>query len=156
MSELRKKLEELASLAARANVDVAAELDAVGRKIDAAPHQEDAWRRVEMARHPDRPTTLEYAQRVFDDFLELHGDRRYGDDLALVGCGRKRRERENANFIPSAMQTHGELPKATLGAPRAKFGGQKGNPHEKIVGTPLRKLQGNRQSTDQYFFRGGL
>ena len=85
MSELRKKLEELASLAARANVDVAAELDAVGRKIDAAPHQEDAWRRVEMARHPDRPTTLEYAQRVFDDFLELHGDRRYGDDLALVG-----------------------------------------------------------------------
>jgi acetyl-CoA carboxylase carboxyl transferase subunit alpha len=85
MSDLRRKLEELRGIAARANLDISAELEAVGRKLDAALPREDAWRRVELARHPDRPTTLEYAQRVFDDFLELHGDRGYGDDLAMVG-----------------------------------------------------------------------
>jgi acetyl-CoA carboxylase carboxyl transferase subunit alpha len=85
MSDLRGKLEELRSLAARSNVDIAAELEAVGRKLPAASPQDEAWRRVELARHPDRPTTLEYAQRLFDDFIELHGDRGYGDDLAMVG-----------------------------------------------------------------------
>jgi acetyl-CoA carboxylase carboxyl transferase subunit alpha len=85
MSDLRRKLDELASLAASSNVDISAELEALGRRLDAAPVREDAWRRVELARHPDRPTTLEYAQRMFDDFLELHGDRGYGDDPAMVG-----------------------------------------------------------------------
>jgi acetyl-CoA carboxylase carboxyl transferase subunit alpha len=85
MSDLRGRLEELRNLAARSNVDIAAELEAVGRKLEAASPQDEAWRRVELARHPDRPTTLEYAQRIFDDFLELHGDRGYGDDLAMIG-----------------------------------------------------------------------
>lgn len=85
MSDLRGKLDELRDLAARANVDIASELEAVRRKLDAAPASDEAWRRVELARHPDRPTTLEYAQRIFDDFLELHGDRGYGDDPAMVG-----------------------------------------------------------------------
>ena len=85
MSDLRGRLEELRNLAARSNVDISAELEAVGRKLEAAPPGDEAWRRVELARHPDRPTTLEYAQRVFDDFLELHGDRGYGDDPAMVG-----------------------------------------------------------------------
>jgi acetyl-CoA carboxylase carboxyl transferase subunit alpha len=85
MSDLRRKLDELKGIAERSNLDIAAELEAVGRKIDAASPREDAWRRVEIARHPDRPTTLEYAQRMFDDFLELHGDRGYGDDPAMVG-----------------------------------------------------------------------
>ena len=85
MSDLRRKLDELTSLAARSNVDIAAELEAVSRKLEAAPSSDEAWRRVELARHPDRPTTLEYAQRIFDDFLEPHGDRGYGDDPAMVG-----------------------------------------------------------------------
>jgi acetyl-CoA carboxylase carboxyl transferase subunit alpha len=85
MSDLRGKLEELRNLAARSNVDIGAELEAVGRKLEAVSPQDEAWKRVELARHPDRPNTLEYAQRIFDDFLELHGDRGYGDDLAMVG-----------------------------------------------------------------------
>ncbi|MCX7029787.1 MAG: acetyl-CoA carboxylase carboxyl transferase subunit alpha, partial [Spirochaetes bacterium] len=85
MSDLKAKLSELRDLAARSNVDVSAELAALDRKLGGSPPSDEAWRRVEMARHPDRPTTLEYAQRIFDDFLELHGDRTYGDDLALVG-----------------------------------------------------------------------
>jgi acetyl-CoA carboxylase carboxyl transferase subunit alpha len=40
---------------------------------------------MQLARHPQRPTTLEYIQNIFTDFMELHGDRMYGDDLAIVG-----------------------------------------------------------------------
>jgi acetyl-CoA carboxylase carboxyl transferase subunit alpha len=53
--------------------------------VDAAlssPH----WQRVQLARHPKRPHSLDYIQRLFTDFQELHGDRRYGDDPAIV-CG---------------------------------------------------------------------
>ncbi len=46
--------------------------------------ENDAWRRVLLARHPQRPYTLDYIQILFTDFMELHGDRRFGDDHALV------------------------------------------------------------------------
>jgi len=45
----------------------------------------DAWERVLLARHPQRPYTLDYVQHLFTDFTELHGDRRFADDPALVG-----------------------------------------------------------------------
>ncbi len=53
--------------------------------------ENEAWRRVELARHPERPTTLQYAEKIFDDFIELHGDRTFGDDPALVGRHRAAR-----------------------------------------------------------------
>ncbi len=43
------------------------------------------WDRVQLARHPDRPHTLDYVDRIFTDFVELHGDRHFGDDPAIVG-----------------------------------------------------------------------
>jgi acetyl-CoA carboxylase carboxyl transferase subunit alpha len=46
----------------------------------------DAWKRTELARHPQRPYTLDYIERVFTDFSEIHGDRRFADDPAIV-CG---------------------------------------------------------------------
>jgi acetyl-CoA carboxylase carboxyl transferase subunit alpha len=46
----------------------------------------DAWRRVQLARHPKRPHALDYIERVFTDFQEMHGDRLFGDDPAIV-CG---------------------------------------------------------------------
>ena len=46
---------------------------------------EAAWRRVQLARHPDRPRTLDLVSRIFDGFVELHGDRAFRDDPALVG-----------------------------------------------------------------------
>ena len=44
------------------------------------------WQRVQLARHPKRPHSLDYIQRLFTDFQEIHGDRRFGDDAAVV-CG---------------------------------------------------------------------
>jgi acetyl-CoA carboxylase carboxyl transferase subunit alpha len=43
------------------------------------------WQKVQLSRHPSRPYTLDYVERLFDDFQELHGDRRFGDDAAIVG-----------------------------------------------------------------------
>ena len=42
------------------------------------------WQRVQVARHPNRPCTLDYVERLFTDFIELHGDRRFADDKAIV------------------------------------------------------------------------
>ena len=83
-----EKLAELKVLADRANMDISRELNALEAKL--RPHapppvSNEAWKRVELARHPERPTTLQYAEKIFDDFLELHGDRTFGDDPAMVG-----------------------------------------------------------------------
>jgi acetyl-CoA carboxylase carboxyl transferase subunit alpha len=49
-------------------------------------HSATAFERVQLARHPDRPHTLDFVERLFEDFVEVHGDRRYADDPAIV-CG---------------------------------------------------------------------
>ncbi|MBI1898339.1 MAG: acetyl-CoA carboxylase carboxyltransferase subunit alpha [Acidobacteria bacterium] len=51
---------------------------------EAATAENAAWQRVQLARHPKRPHSLDYIQRLFTDFLELHGDRAFGDDAAIV------------------------------------------------------------------------
>src|SRR5512135_1548854 len=49
------------------------------------------WQKVQLSRHPNRPYTLDYIERIVDDFVEMHGDRRFGDDPAIVaGVGRFR------------------------------------------------------------------
>ena len=93
MSEnaFRDKLAELKGLADKVNVDISRELVELENKLRTSrtpgggPVENEAWRRVELARHPERPTTLQYAEKIFDDFTELHGDRNYGDDPAMVG-----------------------------------------------------------------------
>jgi acetyl-CoA carboxylase carboxyl transferase subunit alpha len=53
------------------------------------PEPHPAWRRVQLARHPKRPHALDYIERLFPDFQEIHGDRAFGDDAAIVaGLGR--------------------------------------------------------------------
>jgi acetyl-CoA carboxylase carboxyl transferase subunit alpha len=60
------------------------QLEALRQEPSIAP--KDAWARVLLARHPQRPYTLDYIQMLFTDFTELHGDRRFADDPAIV-CG---------------------------------------------------------------------
>ena len=57
-----------------------------------------AWKRVEIARNPKRKTALDYINEIFDEFIELHGDRCYGDDKAMV-CGLGRIENQNYTII---------------------------------------------------------
>ncbi|AEJ20171.1 acetyl-CoA carboxylase carboxyltransferase subunit alpha [Gracilinema caldarium] len=84
-TSITKKIEELKKLAEASGIDVSDELALLESKVKAASKTEMAWRRVELARHPDRPYALDYITRIFDNFIELHGDRYFGDDAAIVG-----------------------------------------------------------------------
>jgi acetyl-CoA carboxylase carboxyl transferase subunit alpha len=61
-------------------------IDTLRREMTAPP---TAWQRTELARHPQRPQSLDYIERVFTDFSEIHGDRGFGDDAAII-CGMAR------------------------------------------------------------------
>ena len=82
---LQKKLNELAALAEETGIDISEEMNQLENKLKEATQTESAWKRVELARHPDRPYSLDYINSIFDDFTELHGDRVFGDDPAIVG-----------------------------------------------------------------------
>jgi acetyl-CoA carboxylase carboxyl transferase subunit alpha len=82
---LQKKVAELQQLAQEAGLDAAEELKSLSIKIQAGSRTEQTWKRVELARHPERPYALDYISRIFDGFIELHGDRCFADDPSIVG-----------------------------------------------------------------------
>jgi len=118
IADLEAKLEDMKKLAGENNVDVS---DAV-RNLDSAIEtlrtetfqNLTRWQRVQLSRHPDRPYTLDYIERICEEFNELHGDRTVRDDPAIVGGiarigeksvmligqqkGRKTKERQHRNF----------------------------------------------------------
>jgi acetyl-CoA carboxylase carboxyl transferase subunit alpha len=89
---LRERLTRLRSLNLLGGTKLSTELEKLQRqleRIQAAPTDEEVWRSVELARHQDRPYTLDYVERLFEDWVELHGDRGRADDAAVViGIGR--------------------------------------------------------------------
>jgi acetyl-CoA carboxylase carboxyl transferase subunit alpha len=83
LSEVERRITELE----KAERGDPAELDNLRARLDRLRESiPSAMDRVRLARHPDRPYTLDYVGRIFTDFFELHGDRKYGDDPAVV-CG---------------------------------------------------------------------
>jgi acetyl-CoA carboxylase carboxyl transferase subunit alpha len=91
---LREQLSRLRSLPLLRGAKLSGELERLQKQLDrivAEPSSEEIWRSVELARHPDRPYTLDYVERLLDDWFELHGDHHHGDDAALIaGLGRFR------------------------------------------------------------------
>jgi acetyl-CoA carboxylase carboxyl transferase subunit alpha len=89
---LRHRLTRLRSLNLLGGTKLSGDLEKLQRQLDrvqAAPTDEEIWRSVELARHQDRPYTLDYVERLLDDWVELHGDRGRADDAALiVGLGK--------------------------------------------------------------------
>lgn len=87
--ELRAKIDELNSVTTEANIDFSEEIAHLETKLaklqDEIYSNLEAWDRVQIARHQQRPTSLDYIHAIFDEFIELHGDRNYGDDEALIG-----------------------------------------------------------------------
>ena len=60
--------------------------------------KQTAWEKVEIARNPKRKTSLDYIEAIFEDFIELHGDRNFKDDKAIV-CGLARIGNQNVTVI---------------------------------------------------------
>jgi acetyl-CoA carboxylase carboxyl transferase subunit alpha len=89
---LRDRLSRLGGLDLLRGARLSGELERLKRQIDrieAEPTDDEIWTRVELARHQDRPYTLDYVERILDDWFELHGDRGRADDHAIVtGIGR--------------------------------------------------------------------
>ncbi|AWT61046.1 MAG: Acetyl-coenzyme A carboxylase carboxyl transferase subunit alpha [Candidatus Moanabacter tarae] len=87
--ELEEKLEELRQSSRINQLDLAKEVAAIESKIATTECEIydnlTAWQQVQIARHPNRPYSLDYIDALFEDFQELHGDRRFGDDQALIG-----------------------------------------------------------------------
>jgi acetyl-CoA carboxylase carboxyl transferase subunit alpha len=89
ISEVETQIDRLQDLADERGLDVSAELRSLERKLQTL--KRDVYRnlapidRVQVARHPKRPYTLDYLELVFSDFVELHGDRLYRDDESIVG-----------------------------------------------------------------------
>ncbi len=89
---LRERLSRLRSLPLLRGARLSGELERLQRqleRIEEGASDEEIWKFVELARHEQRPYTLDYIQRLLDDFVELHGDRARAEDPALVtGIGR--------------------------------------------------------------------
>src|SRR5207249_10013731 len=89
---LRDRLTRLRNHSLLGGTRVSGELEKLQRqleRIQAGPTDEEIWRSVELARHQDRPYTLDYVERLVEDWVELHGDRGRADDAAVViGIGR--------------------------------------------------------------------
>ena len=89
IAELENKIEELRYVQSESAVDISEEIDQLDKKShkltkdiysDLSP-----WQVTKIARHPDRPYTLDYVRECFTDFIELHGDRHFADDQSIVG-----------------------------------------------------------------------
>ncbi len=89
LRDLSTQLEQLRQQSLENNLDVAGEIAAIERKIAATQREIysglTSWQKVQIARHPKRPYALDYVGMICEGFVELHGDRQFNDDRALIG-----------------------------------------------------------------------
>ena len=90
IKELEDQLHECRSLGEKSDVDVTETCKKIQKKLNSAVKEIysnlSPWQKVQMSRHPDRPYTLDYINSIFGDtFIELHGDRNFKDDKAMIG-----------------------------------------------------------------------
>ena len=89
IAELESKIEELRYVQSESAVDISEEIDRLSKKSQQLTKDIYAtlspWQVTQIARHPQRPYTLDYVNELFTDFQEMHGDRHFADDLSIVG-----------------------------------------------------------------------
>jgi acetyl-CoA carboxylase carboxyl transferase subunit alpha len=89
LRELSRRLDEVRQQSLETNVDLADQISVMEKDILAAQREIYSnltpWQKVQIARHPKRPYALDYIGLIFEGFEELHGDRQFSDDRALIG-----------------------------------------------------------------------
>src|SRR6185503_7910017 len=87
--ELESKIKELQHFGSDKKISIEPEIKKLQQKLEKMKgeiyNNLTCWQRVQIARHPDRPYSLDYIRMMMDDFVEIHGDRMFADDLALIG-----------------------------------------------------------------------
>ncbi|HDR04609.1 MAG TPA: acetyl-CoA carboxylase carboxyltransferase subunit alpha [Candidatus Marinimicrobia bacterium] len=87
--DLEARIGELKTSSELSGYSVDAEVESLSQKLNELIRETfsnlSRWQRVQLARHPDRPYTLDYIQRIITDWVELHGDRQFGDDKSIIG-----------------------------------------------------------------------
>ena len=90
LEQLENKLEALREFSDTHGVDLNKEIKAVEEKLYElkieAYKNLTPWEKVNLARHGERPTSLDYIDKIFEDFIEFHGDRNFRDDPSIIGC----------------------------------------------------------------------
>ncbi|MDD5166052.1 MAG: acetyl-CoA carboxylase carboxyltransferase subunit alpha [Candidatus Omnitrophica bacterium] len=88
--ELEKKIQDLKNYSSDKKIDISSEVKRLEEKLEELKKETysnlTAWQKVQIARHPQRPYTLDYIGMIMSDFIEIHGDRSFADDKALI-CG---------------------------------------------------------------------
>lgn len=86
--ELERKIAELKNFTVREEIDLSSEIKRLEERLERVKKEVfdniTPWQRVQLARHPKRPYTLDYVSMLMTDYMELHGDRRFADDKAIV------------------------------------------------------------------------
>ncbi|RKY44788.1 MAG: acetyl-CoA carboxylase carboxyl transferase subunit alpha [Candidatus Omnitrophota bacterium] len=86
--ELEERIKELKNFSSERHIDLSSEVEKLEKKLENLKKEIygnlTAWQRIQIARHPQRLYTLDYINRIMTDFIEIHGDRVYGDDKAIV------------------------------------------------------------------------
>jgi len=148
--KIEKELRELTERAVSGKGDLAERIESLERERDQLLRETcenlTAYQRVKLARHPARPHPLDYVQNLFSDFAELHGDRRFGDDKAIVtGLGRLNEHRVMIIAMRKGKETR-EKVAANFGMPqpegyrkallKMKMAGKFGLPLVCLIDTP--------------------
>lgn len=86
--ELENKIKELYSFTNKENIDLTKEIKTLTEKLETLRKEVFSkltpWQKVQLSRHPERPYTLDYISLIMDEFIEIHGDRHFSDDRALI------------------------------------------------------------------------
>ena len=100
--ELEKKIDELKNFISDKKIDISSEVRRLEEKLQHLKKDTygnlTAWQKVQLARHPQRPYTLDYINMIMSDFIELHGDRAFADDKAII-CGLAKFENRKVALI---------------------------------------------------------
>lgn len=100
--ELEKKIQELKTFIAEKKIDLSVEVKRLEERLEHLRKDTysnlTAWQKVQLARHPQRPYTLDYISLIMSDFMELHGDRLFSDDKAMI-CGLARVDKKKVIVI---------------------------------------------------------
>ncbi|MDP3042406.1 MAG: acetyl-CoA carboxylase carboxyltransferase subunit alpha [Candidatus Omnitrophota bacterium] len=100
--ELEKKIQELKSFMTEKKIDLSAEIKKLDDKLGHLKKDTyinlSAWQKVQLARHPLRPYTLDYISMIMSDFVQLHGDRLFSDDKAMI-CGLAKLDKKKVMVI---------------------------------------------------------